>query len=312
MKRTLLTLLLSTATLGAGAQKNAVYISYIETYKQMAIDQMNRYRIPASITLAQGILESAAGRSYLATTANNHFGIKVGSSWTGPWVTKTDDATNDKFRKYANVAESFEDHSLFLQKQRYAALFDLELTDYQGWAYGLKAAGYATNPHYPTLLTTLIEEYNLTQYDLTSPEDQMQVNPQATSGDREHDVDYNYGQYGMVHHAPKLCNNVAYVVAREGDTFEGIAYEYKLKPNKLRKYNEVSDYHNLHAGELVYLKAKKKHVAKRLRGAFHKIENGESMHSISQRYGIKLGQLYKWNMLPADFQANVGDLLILK
>ena len=133
----------------------------------MAIDQMNRYGIPASITLAQGLLESGAGTSMLAQKANNHFGIKVGGTWTGPYVTKDDDRQGERFRKYESVEESFEDHSRFLaERQRYASLFNLDPTDYRGWAHGLKEAGYATNPEYAKKLISLIDIYKLHEFDL--------------------------------------------------------------------------------------------------------------------------------------------------
>lgn len=322
MKRILLYLLLAVAALPSSAQKNATFLAYIDTYKDMAIDQMRRHNIPASITLAQGILESAAGQSYLATTANNHFGIKTGASWTGPWVTKDDDKAQEKFRKYATVAESFEDHSRFLHKQRYAKLFDLDPTDYKGWAYGLKEANYATNPKYPTLLINLIEDYELAQYDHQPSVAMVQVNnvPMPAGNvdfgiadmetQTEHSYATNHGQH-VITHSTRLCNDVAYVVAREGDSYESIAYEFYMNPDKLRKYNETAPYYQLKAGDLVYLHSKKNHVAPRIRGAFHKVQNGESIHSISQRYGIKMSRLYRWNMLPANFRTNVGDLLLL-
>ena len=141
------------------------YLNYIERYKGMAIDQMLRYKIPASITLAQGLLESGAGTSTLARKANNHFGIKCGRAWKGPYVLQDDDERNEKFRKYRSVEESYEDHSRFLQQARYSSLFDLSPKDYKGWARGLKRCGYATNPRYASLLIDLIERYDLDQYD---------------------------------------------------------------------------------------------------------------------------------------------------
>ncbi len=126
--------------------QNSDYQRYIERYASLAVDQMHRHKIPASITLAQGLLESGAGKGDLARRANNHFGIKVGGSWTGPYILKDDDARNEKFRVYGSVKESYEDHSLFLKKPRYASLFNLKMTDYKAWAHGLKRCGYATNP----------------------------------------------------------------------------------------------------------------------------------------------------------------------
>ena len=164
MKHLLSSLILFAFAAFSTAQ-NSVYQQYVARYHTMAVDQMKRYGVPASITLAQGLLESNAGRSMLAVKANNHFGIKVGGDWTGPYVVKSDDRPDDRFRKYRSVEESYEDHSLFLRRPRYAALYDLEPTDYVGWARGLKAAGYATNPSYAQLLINIIEQHNLMQYD---------------------------------------------------------------------------------------------------------------------------------------------------
>lgn len=276
------------------AQGNTAYRQYVETYKQMAIDQMQRHRVPASITLAQGILESNAGRSELATKANNHFGIKVGGNWTGPYVVKSDDRPDDKFRKYSSAAESYEDHSLFLQKQRYASLFQLEPTDYEGWAYGLKAAGYATNPQYPTLLISLIRDYDLAQYDRP-----------VGSCPASNNLDVSQ-------HRLFLCNNIVYVRVREGDTFASIAREVGIKEKRLRRYNEVGKGYVLHEGDIVYLKKKKSRVAKGVRGKVHVVVAGQSMYSISQMYGVRLSKLYSWNHLPADFCPKEGDRLMLR
>ena len=147
------------------AQRNSVYQEYIDTYSDMALEQMRQHKIPASITMAQALLESGAGRSYLATNANNHFGIKVSGGWTGPYVRRDDDSKNEKFRKYRNVKESYEDHSLFLKQPRYSRLFSLRQDDYKAWARGLKACGYATLPTYADRLITIIETYELHQLD---------------------------------------------------------------------------------------------------------------------------------------------------
>ena len=140
-------------------------LNYIDRYKGIAIEEMNKYGIPASIKLAQALLESGNGNSYLATRANNHFGIKCGGSWSGKSVNRPDDSNNDCFRVYNDPEQSFRDHSQFLLRKRYENLFTLRKDDYKGWAKGLKAAGYATNPRYPELLIDLIERYNLQQYD---------------------------------------------------------------------------------------------------------------------------------------------------
>lgn len=301
MRRIILGILALFAPLSLFAQRNEAYLQYIETYKRLAVDHMQRHGVPASITLAQGILESNAGRSMLATKANNHFGIKVGSNWTGPYVLKDDDARNEKFRKYNTVVESYEDHSLFLKRPRYADLFRLSPTDYRGWAYGLKAAGYATNPSYPNLLIDLIEKYDLAQYD--------RGGGIGGSSDNAHTSPPNASQ---AVYTPRLVNGVAYVTAREGDTPKSIAYILGLKERKLCKYNEVRKDHTFHEGDIVFLGKKRKHVAEPLRHKYHRVSPGESMYSISQRYGIRLRKLYDWNNLSYMYAATPGDLLLLR
>lgn len=288
----LLIVTLLTATL-ASAQRNEAYLHYIETYKAMAVEQMQRHRIPASITLAQGLIESNAGRSRLAVEANNHFGIKVGTGWTGPYVVKSDDRPDDRFRKYRSAKESFEDHSLFLLKPRYSALFQLDPTDYRAWAYGLKEAGYATNPSYPQILINVIDTYALSAYDgATSPS-----------------APQNASRYS---HPPMLCNDVVYVVARRGDSYAVISREMHIRQRSLRSYNEVDSHREPFEGERVYLGKKKSHVENPLRRTFHVVRAGESMHSISQLYAVRLAQLYKWNRLPKDYRPIPGDRLKLK
>ena len=275
------------------------YRQYIETYKSMAIDQMLRYRIPASITLAQGLLESNAGRSTLATQANNHFGIKTGGTWTGPFVLRTDDAPNEQFRKYTSVAESYEDHSLFLVgRRRYSPLFFLDLYDYRGWARGLKECGYATNPRYAELLIGVIERYDLVQYDRYQ---------------RSHESHYQREIEQRAELAARrlyLCNDLVYVVVGPGDSFESIARDMRLSERKLRNYNEVDKHYQLTRGEVVYLTKKKSRVAKPIRDTYHVVVAGESMYSIAQRYGIKLHKVYNWNNLPPTSTPQVGAALL--
>ena len=277
------------------------YQQYIETYKSMAIDQMLRYRIPASITLAQGLLESSAGRSMLATTANNHFGIKTGGTWTGPFVLRSDDAPNEQFRKYNSAAESYEDHSLFLAgRKRYSPLFSLDFYDYRAWARGLKECGYATNPRYAELLIGVIERYDLAQYDRYQ---RSQEPPRQREAERRAE---------LAARRLYLCNDLVYVVVGPGDTFESIARDMGLSERKLRNYNEVDKHYQLSRGEVVYLTKKKSRVAKPIRDTYHVVVSGESMYSIAQRYGIKLHKLYKWNNLPPTYSPEVGTALLLK
>lgn len=291
----LLSSLLIFAFAAFSTAQNSVYQQYVARYHTMAVDQMKRHGVPASITLAQGILESNAGRSMLAVKANNHFGIKVGGEWTGPYIVRSDDRPDDRFRKYRSVEESYEDHSLFLRRPRYAALYELEPTDYVGWARGLKAAGYATNPSYAQLLINIIEQHNLMQYDRL---------PGTSGGYGMPDEDFL--------HRVRLCNDVVYVVVRQGETFSDIAKAADIRESRLRSYNEVDRHYRLKAGDRVFLNRKKPHVERSLRGTAHRIVAGQSMYDIAQMYGVKVEKLYKWNRLNDDYYPTEDDMLILK
>lgn len=280
--------------------QNSRYEQYIATYKEEAVRQMHKYGIPASITLAQGLLESGAGSSLLATKGNNHFGIKVGGTWSGKYMLKDDDAPNEKFRVYDSALESYEDHSLFLRKgQRYASLFTLSPTDYKGWAHGLKRAGYATNPNYGPLLINLIERYNLHQYDTekastTKPVDKLRK--------EAYSADYQI-----------LCSNDCYyIIAKNGDTFKSLSKRFNTSVRRLRRYNEVGKNHELKGGDIVFLTAKKCKADKQLKGKYHVVKQGESLHSIAQIYGIKTRALYKANRITEGFYLVEGQYLRIR
>ena len=277
---------------------NSVYQAYIDKYKDLAIEQMLRHNIPASITLAQGLLESGAGRSSLATEGNNHFGIKCHLEWTGATMHRDDDASNECFRVYRHARESYEDHSKFLQKPRYKSLFSYKRTDYKSWAYGLKSCGYATNPVYAQQLIGIIELYNLHQYD------------SATSYDRyiaEHTgSNVNRGTFG---HQIFMCNDNYYIKVKKGDTFKSLGRELDVSYRKLARYNERDKRDVLHEGERIYLKKKKKKAEKQYKYKPHVVQAGESMYDIAQLYGIRLKSLYKRNHLSPDFMPQVGDVL---
>ena len=308
MRQTLLTLilLLCSAWLPAVAQ-NSLYEQYINRYSSMAVDQMNRYRIPASITLAQGLLESSAGTSRLARQGNNHFGIKCGGSWRGRYMLVNDDAPNERFRVYSSVRESYEDHSRFLtENRRYAGLFRLSTTDYKGWAHGLKSAGYATNPRYASLLINVIEKYDLTRFDQghgrsrTSrrsrhAQESMQVLKQLIGS---HPIRKQNGQY--------------YIVAQEGDTYKKLAKLTHKRQRKLRRYNDADKYMELHAGDIVYLGSKKKKADKALGTRVHTMQAGETLYQISQKYGIKLASLCKMNPISPDYRFREGDQIRIR
>ena len=275
---------------------NQRYQDYFDQYKDVAVEQMLKYHIPASITLAQGVLESAAGRSELALRANNHFGIKC-NGWTGRKSYHDDDERNECFRAYDNVYESYQDHSVFLTtSKRYSSLFQLRLTDYKGWAKGLKACGYATSPTYANKLIEIIQLYKLYQYDTAKGYDKFQAQ-QVKTGDTRHIYAFNKNYY---------------LLARRGDTFRSISKEVDISYRKLAKYNERDKNDVLEEGEIVWLKKKQNKAPKNYKGRLHYVKNGESMYSISQRYGIKLKKLYKLNDLPPYYQIRVGDALRLR
>ena len=272
---------------------NQRYQDYFDKYKDVAVEQMLKYHIPASITLAQGVLESGAGKSELATKANNHFGIKC-NGWTGRKSYHDDDELNECFRAYDNVYESYRDHSVFLTtSKRYSSLFELKLTDYKGWAKGLKACGYATSPTYANKLIEIIQLYKLYQYDTAKDYDKFQTQ-QVKSGDNRQIYAFNKNYY---------------LKARRGDTFRSIAQEVGISYRKLAKYNERDKQDVLEEGEIVWLKKKQNKAPKNYKGRPHYVKNGESMYSISQLYGIKLKKLYKLNNLPPTYQIQVGDAL---
>ncbi len=287
----------------AMAQKpswNSVYQAYIDQYHDMAIEQMMKYKIPASITLAQGLLESGAGRSELARLGNNHFGIKC-HDWRGRTMRKDDDLRNECFRVYDNARQSYEDHSKFLtQHRRYARLFQLRITDYQGWARGLKECGYATSPTYAQALINIIELYQLDRYDRATHYDRYV----ATHSGTEKPATPTQHQY------PIYKNNKNYYVkARTGDTFASIGREVGISGHDLAKYNERPYNDRLYDGDIIYLKKKRKHADKEFRDHIHVVRPGESMYLVAQIYGIRLKYLYKINHLSPDYQLKVGDRL---
>lgn len=294
---------------------NQTFQDYIDTYKEVAIDQMLRYHIPASITLAQGLLESGAGKSELATKGNNHFGIKC-HSWTGRTMHHDDDLRQECFRCYDSALESYEDHSKFLTgKGRYSSLFNLAITDYKGWAHGLKAAGYATNPKYAPHLIEIIEVYQLYQYDtatsanLSSYQNKTYTQPVEAPRQPVKKVEENYANtFG---HEVKICNNTYYIIARQGDTFESLAQEFGLKASKLAGYNDLPKGANPEAGKPVFLETKKGRADKSFSGVPHIVSEGESLHSIAQKYAIKMSSLLKMNHIKSTHQLSVGEPLIV-
>lgn len=280
---------------------NQRYQQYIDQYKDVAIAEMQRWKIPASITLAQGIFESGAGQSELAVKGNNHFGIKC-HGWNGRSVYHDDDQRGECFRAYDSAYESFEDHSRFLASgQRYRSLFELKTTDYKGWARGLKAAGYATNPQYADRLIELIQLYRLYQYDNAKTYDKFMT---------EHTK--NQRVNGQQLHPIMIYNKNYYMYARRGDTFKDIGQEIGISYRKIAKYNERDKKDQLADGEIVWLKKKQKRAPKDYKGRLHYVRQGESMYSIAQAYGIRLKSLYKMNHKSPEYDIRVGDALRLR
>ena len=294
---------------------------YIERFDDLAVSEMKRTGIPASITLAQGLLESDNGNSTLAVKANNHFGIKCHDEWKGERIYHDDDRRNECFRKYVSAWESYRDHSNFLRgSQRYAFLFDLNQTDYKGWAKGLKKAGYATNREYAELLIRIIEENNLQMYDrgfvarTDDPANQVVVSEEQTEPDQENynsevtDID-NF-TIDLNDRSVAQINRIDCVIVKPGDTFIKLAEEYELMYWELFKYNELPRDAALEPGQIIFLQPKRNKAE--FGQDFHTVGEGESMYSISQKYGIKLNSLYKMNLMNEGEEPALGQKLWLR
>lgn len=317
---------------------------YIATYCDLAVQEMYRSGVPASITLAQGMLESGNGRSQLAVKANNHFGIKCHNGWTGGRVYYDDDAKGECFRQYTHAYQSYRDHSDFLRyRDRYKFLFDLKPTDYKGWAYGLKKAGYATDPGYATKLIKLIEEYRLYEYDTRTASFGNAGKVSGNTGKNGKTAGKTAGKTvgktaGETHRpeSPNVIeqavpvssqvvrksfqfaltremyskNGVPFIYSTEGETYESIADAYGLFVRELLKFNDLSESARLLPGTIVYLQAKKKHAAKGLEA--HVLEKGETVRQIAQRYAVKVSHIYKMNGWAKDYVPKEGECIRLR
>jgi len=283
---------------------------YVLKYKNDAINDMLRTGVPASITLAQGILESEFGNSELARKANNHFGIKCHNEWRGKKFFQDDDAKNECFRKYSSVLESFDDHSLFLRsRERYAFLFELEITDYKGWANGLKKAGYATNPDYANRLIRIIEDLNLHHHD--SGGSRMPV----TLADRNGTTPVTLRKKPVRHHSgsAKLnyrysANNVPYVLAKPGDSYLSLAADNNIELWQVLKYNDADKNESPKEGDLIYVKPKRSRADQKV----HIVAEGETLRIISQLYAVKLKKLYKFNKIKCGEEPVPGQPIKLR
>ena len=257
---------------------------YIQEYQNFAIREMHRAGVPASITMAQGILESSDGNSRLARLGNNHFGIKCKSTWEGKTMRADDDAPNECFRAYASAEESYRDHSDFLRNNwRYHELFDLDVTDYKGWARGLRKAGYATNQSYHSIIINLVERHELYKLDIMSAEP-------------------------LISKPLVLQNEVPVVYAEKDETVESIAKENELSNRQIYKYNDLEEGDQISEGDIVYLKPKRRRGSQK----YHTVNPNESMYQISQQYGIKLKHLYRRNRLEIGEEPVPGTQLYMR
>ena len=287
---------------------------YIEKYSETAGREMKATGIPASITLAQGCLESGNGNSTLATKANNHFGIKCHKNWKGKTIRHDDDEKNECFRSYRNADESFRDHSDFLRySDRYAALFNLELTDYKGWAYGLQKAGYATAKAYAESLIRIIEENELYRYDKLDSKAREELPP--TPMEAEFSTAFKPYPGHKLYTASlgreiRTTNGVAWIIARDGDTYAGLAKEFNLFRGEILRFNDRSRNTALQPGEVVYVEAKKRESAKNLDK--HVVEEGETMRGLAQRYAVKMKKLYQYNAMSPGTEPEPGTILNLR
>ena len=295
---------------------------YIQTYKDIAIREMKTHKIPASITLAQGLLESGAGNSALAREAKNHFGIKCHKGWEGDTYYMDDDEKNECFRKYDDVEQSFRDHSEFLcGRSRYAALFDLDITDYEGWAKGLKAAGYATNPKYAQLLIDRIKLYDLTQYDqialgLLAECDVEPIDPEAYEYFELAFSPQDKSIFPLADMTPEgrfiyENNGVRFVYAKEGETPESMAKTFGIKFKRFCQYNCLKHPEEVvfHSGDVVYLEKLRN---KNWKAKKYTVQEGETLRDVALRFAVKPEKILRKNGLKEGEKLHKGQELWLR
>ena len=287
--------------------RKPIYMDYVRTYSAEARRQMDKHAIPASITLAQGLIETGAGTSTLAREHNNHFGIKCHTTWTGKRTYKRDDNPNDCFRSYPTAEASYQDHSLFLKGRRYQRLYALRYDDYRGWAKGLQLCGYATNKGYANMLIKVIEDYELYSFDRgelpswygSAQPSRSQMKHRSSGKSYDNPMRPSYLSYGLL-----------YVLADQNDSYERIAEDMGISAKKLAKYNDTPLDYPLNEGDVVYLEPKNKEATSRY--STYTVRIGDSMHDISQRFGIRLERLYKLNDKDEDYIPEEGDVLRLR
>ena len=318
----LLSLTLSMAV--TAQQQNPVYLAYINAWKSTAVQQQKDYGIPASIIMAQALLESGAGKSELAVKANNHFGIKCTNEWMGGVYYHDDDRKGECFRQYRDAADSFRDHSLFLQRPRYSTCFEIAVEDYEGWAYRLRQCGYATDPLYASKLIKLIEDYRLDTLAVGAKARALEVATAATAAPKEpaeqkrplkatvvrktepimvinNDPEPPYVEpltareerdSFLLMHPKKKCNGIIYVVAREGDTYANVAFRLNVRERDLREDNDALG-RELKKGDRIYLSAKKSIGA----NEYTWTHTGQSLWELSQEEGVTIAAIQKYNEL---------------
>ena len=317
------------AVTGTFRAQNMTREEYIARYKDIAIAHMEHYGIPASITLAQGILESGSGNSTLAREANNHFGIKCHTDWTGKRYHHDDDRPKECFRVYDSPEESFEDHAEFLSNhrhKRYDSLFVYAADDYRNWAYGLKAAGYATAPDYAERLIRIIEDNKLYIFDRDEDNDDYLAEAEEQDFENVTDVEHNRGfsgeggldpdNYRVTINAYQgynvyRSNGVSYVLAKAGDNYDDLSYIFRVTPSRLRRFNDVSDDAVLNEGDIVYIERKRN----RWEGAalLHTVTaDEESLADVAQNYGIRLKALARMNKVNPDAVFRKGRTIKLR
>jgi LysM repeat protein len=316
MKKLHVTLLLVCFLAGSlvHAQTSETVKQYILRFKDIAIAEEQRTGVPASITLAQGIHETSAGTSDLVVASNNHFGIKCHDGWTGETVFHDDDAKGECFRKYPEPAQSYKDHSDFLRSRgNYAKLFTLDPTDYEGWAYGLKKAGYATNPKYPQILIKLINDYNLQDYTLIALNRKQDPNgPTWVSSIRKNDEQQSRKTLASASkkNYPRgvfSINDTKVIYAKKGTPYLQIAEENNISLSRLFDFNDMNDNEVAAEDQLVYLQRKRKTGA----NEFHIVSEGETLQYIAQSEAIRLESLQEYNHLKDGMQPEVGEKLYL-
>ena len=293
MKKMFIAIVLLLGLLGLSAKDDTPQERYVKKYADMAVKEMVRSGVPASITLAQGMLESGSGMSKLATQGNNHFGIKCHKGWEGKSMRVDDDAPNECFRVYSSVADSYKDHSDFLRyRDRYKFLFDLERTDYKGWAYGLKKAGYATDPGYPAKLIKYIEEYKLYKYDVLSKveEKELPLSPLVIEAPKMAREEFHFPLTRELFSK----NGVPFVYSLEGETYRSIAKYYHLFHQEILRFNDLRKDEELLPGTVVYLSFKENHTQPGL-DKYIIEQDGEDFHAICQRFAVKEKAILKLN-----------------